>query len=31
MANTIVPWERLLHASYLAPYVYEDGTHEGRP
>ena len=28
MANTIVPWERLLHASYLPPYVYEDGTHD---
>ena len=30
MANTIVPWERLLHVSYLPPYVYEDGTHAGR-
>ena len=29
MANTIVPWERLLHVSYLPPYVYEDGTHDG--
>jgi hypothetical protein len=29
MANTIVPWERLLYASYLPPYVYEDGTHDG--
>ena len=29
MAKTIVPWERLLHASYLPPYVYEDGTHDG--
>ena len=30
MANTIVPWERLLHATYLPPYVYEDGTHDGQ-
>jgi hypothetical protein len=30
MANTIVPWERLLHAVYLPPYVYEDGTHDGQ-
>ena len=29
MANTIVSWERLLYASYLPPYVYEDGTHDG--
>ena len=29
MANTIVPWERLLHVSYLPPYVYEDDTHDG--
>jgi hypothetical protein len=29
MANTIVPWERLLYVSYLDPYVYEDGTQGG--
>ncbi len=29
MASTIVPGEWLLHASYLAPYVHEDGTHDG--
>jgi hypothetical protein len=29
MANTIVPWERLLHASFLPPCVYENGTHDG--
>ena len=29
MANTIVPWKRLLHVSSLPPYVYEDGTHDG--
>ena len=29
MANKIVPWERLLHVSYLPPYVYEDGAHDG--
>ncbi len=28
MASTIVPGERLLHASYLAPYVCEDGIHD---
>jgi hypothetical protein len=30
MANTIVPWERLLYVAYLPPYVYEDGTHDGQ-
>ena len=30
MANMIVPWERLLYAVYLPPYVYEDGTHDGQ-
>ena len=31
MAETIVPQERLLYASYSAPYVYEDGTDDGQP
>jgi hypothetical protein len=30
MANTIVPWERLLYVAYLPPYVYKDGTHDGQ-
>ena len=30
MANTILPWERLLYVVYLPPYVYEDGTHDGQ-
>jgi hypothetical protein len=30
MANTIVPWERLLYVAYLPPHVYEDGTHDGQ-
>jgi hypothetical protein len=31
MAERIVPQERLLYASYSAPYVYEDGTDDGQP
>jgi hypothetical protein len=31
MAEAIVPQERLLYASYSAPYVYEDGTAAGQP
>ena len=31
MAEAIVPQERLLYASYSAPYVYEDGTDDGQP
>ena len=30
MANTIVPWERLLYVAYLPPYVYEDDTQDGQ-
>jgi hypothetical protein len=30
MANTIVPWERLLYVAYLPPYVYEDGIYDGQ-
>jgi hypothetical protein len=28
MADTIVPRERLLHAIYIPPHTYEDGTHD---
>ena len=31
MAEAIVPRERLLHAIYLPPHVYEDGTSDGQP
>ena len=31
MAEAIVPRERLLHATYLPPHVYEDGTSDGQP
>jgi hypothetical protein len=31
MAETIVPRERLLHAAYFPPHVYEDGTADDQP
>jgi hypothetical protein len=31
MAERIVPQERLLHATYSPPHLYEDGTDDGQP
>ena len=31
MDKASVPQERLLHASYSPPHLYEDGTDDGQP